>query len=515
MKLETQVLIIGGGVTGTGLARDLALRGVECVVVERRDINAGASGANHGLLHSGARYAAVDAKAARECAEESRLLKLMAPECIEDTGGLFVAFAGDDESYIADFPLHCEKSGIEAELLSPKEVLEMEPELSDSLIAAYRVNDASVNPFKLSVDNMAHAESLGARLLSHTAVVGFERSGSRITGVRVRRHGEDREIVIRPEQIINASGAWSGEVAALAGIGLPVVCSKGSLLVTQARVADSVINRLRYPADGDIVVPGGTVSLVGTTSLRFEKPEYVHPTFAEVDFLVSEAARMIPLLAKTRFIRAFAGLRSLPARGDQTSDRALERSFVLMDHERDGVENFISLFGGKLTTFRLMAERAADLVCRRLGVSAPCLTRTLPLPSSEIGKWIEPHAELRSWIRSHDPQDTLLCECEMVPLSAAGRIIDDLMARGSKLDLSAISLRSRVGKGSCQGAFCAFRLCCLLYQRGAVKDKEGLEQMKSFLEQRWAGLRPVLWGRQLVQEQLQEAIQCGLFGLEL
>jgi glycerol-3-phosphate dehydrogenase len=485
------------------------------LVVESRDINAGASGANHGLLHSGARYAAVDPEAARECAAESRLLKLLAPHCIEDTGGLFVAFAGDDENYVADFPSHCEKSGIEAQRLDHEDALEMEPELSDTLIAAYRVNDASVNPFKLSIDNMAHAMTLGGRFLSHTSVVGFEREGSRITAVRLRREPEGTEFVVSPQQIINASGAWVGEVAALADIPLEVVCSKGSLLITQTRLTDRVINRLRYPSDGDIVAPGGTVSLLGTTSIRMEKPRYVHATFPEVDFLVAESARMLPILTQTRFIRAFAGVRSLPADGKEADDRALHRSFVVMDHEQDGVDNFISLFGGKLTTFRLMAEKTADVVCKRLGVSAECLTRKLPLPSCEIGKWIEPLAELRSWFKSHNPDDTLLCECEMAPVSVANRIMDDLRSSGANLDFNAISLRSRVGKGSCQGAYCAFRLCCLLYQSGAIKDEEGVRQLKAFLEQRWAGLRPVLWGRQLVQEQLQEAIQCGLFGLEL
>jgi glycerol-3-phosphate dehydrogenase len=97
MVLETQVLIIGGGITGVGLARDLALRGVSSLLVERRDICAGASGANHGLLHSGARYVRSDPAAAVECREENVLLKSLAPHCIEDTGGLFVAVAGDDE----------------------------------------------------------------------------------------------------------------------------------------------------------------------------------------------------------------------------------------------------------------------------------------------------------------------------------------------------------------------------------------------------------------------------------
>ena len=109
--METQVLIIGGGITGVGLARDLALRGVSCLLVERRDICAGASGANHGLLHSGARYVRSDPMAAVECREESALLKSLAPHCIEETGGLFVAVAGDDEQYVAEFPGFCARCG--------------------------------------------------------------------------------------------------------------------------------------------------------------------------------------------------------------------------------------------------------------------------------------------------------------------------------------------------------------------------------------------------------------------
>ena len=113
------MLIIGGGITGVGIARDLALRGVDCTLVEKHDINAGASGANHGLLHSGARYVSGDREAAVECMLEGNLLKKLAPDCIEDTGGLFVAVEGDDEKYVADFPLLCRKCSIPVTALDP------------------------------------------------------------------------------------------------------------------------------------------------------------------------------------------------------------------------------------------------------------------------------------------------------------------------------------------------------------------------------------------------------------
>ena len=172
--MKTQVLIIGGGATGTGLARDLALRGIHCVLAEKRDINAGASGGNQGLLHSGARYIASDPSAAVECRREGRLLKKLAAHCIEDTGGLFVAIAGDDENYIADFPQMCAQYGIPAHFLDVKDAREMEPALSDQIIAAFHVEDATIDPFRLSLANIAHAQQLGTRLLRFTQTVDFD-----------------------------------------------------------------------------------------------------------------------------------------------------------------------------------------------------------------------------------------------------------------------------------------------------------------------------------------------------
>lgn len=515
-RVETRVLIIGGGTTGTGIARDLALRGIDSILVEKGDINAGASGANHGLLHSGARYAVTDPVSARECREESRLLKRLAPHCIEETGGLFVALPGDDENYIADFPASCKKSGIEARALDIHQALGMEPGLSPSIIAAYGVDDASINPFRLSVDNMAHAEALGARFLRHIEITAFERSGDRIERVHLRNGHTGEKITIEAEQVVSATGAWAGVVAAAAGIDLRLRIAKGSLLVSQGRVTDRVVNRLRAPSDADIIVPGGTTSIIGTTSVPLTHPDHIAVSFQEVDLLVAEASKMVPELGDCRYIRSFAGVRSLDGSGGTNrDDRTLSRSFIVNDHERDGLSNFISVYGGKLTTFRLMAEKAADLVCKRLGVTAPCLTRDVPLPPSEIGRWIEPHEARASWLRQHDPSDTLICECEMIPRSAVDSILSYLAEHRAEPDFKAISLRSRVGKGSCQGAFCAYRICGYLYNRGIIHADAGLEQLRAFLEERWHGLRPVLWGRQLAQEQLQEAIHCGMFCLEL
>ncbi len=525
------MLIIGGGATGTGIARDLALRGVRCILAEQGDINAGTSGANHGLLHSGARYVSSDQGSAMECRDEGALLKQLAPQCIEDAGGLFVAVQGDDEKYVADFPHLCSQCDIPVKELDVKEARELEPVLSDRLIAAYAVNDASIDPFKLSLENMAQAQELGCTLLRFTKVIGFEKKNSKIQATHLQDTVTGEKISIEADQVVSATGAWAGEVAALAGVKIDIICSKGSLLVTHNRITDRVVNRLRASANADILVPGGTVSILGTTSIRIENLDQVYPTVEEVDAMVGEAVKMIPALETARFIRAYvkmipaletarfirayAGVRPLVGSRTASDDRSVSRSFALIDHTEDGLENFISISGGKLTTYRLMAEKTADLVCGHLGVSKPCLTRIEPLPEAQPGKWTQPGLAPRLWMQKHEPEDILLCECEMVPKSAVDSIVDAIRKQDGQPDLKAISLRSRIGKGACQGTFCGVRVSAYLFDQGELTFDQCLDGLREFLAKRWHGQYPTLWDKQLVQSELLEALYCGLFGLEL
>lgn len=515
--METQVLIIGGGVTGTGLARDLELRGINTVLVEKQDINAGASGGNHGLLHSGARYVSSDPAAADECRKEGELLKKLAPHCVEETGGLFVAVSGDAEDFIADFPELCQESNIPYQELIPSEARELEPALSENCIAAFQVRDATIDPFKLSLDNIAHAQLLGYRLLRFTQVIGFERDNRRIRTVQLQNRVTGEKFHVEAEVVVNATGAWAGEVASLAGARINVIYSKGSLLVTQDRISRRVVNRLRRPTNGDILVPGGTVSILGTTSERVDSPDVIYPEIHEVDHIIDEGAAMTPVIASTRFIRAYCGVRPLISSTSANDDRNVSRGFVLIDHgeAEDPIENVISITGGKLTTYRLMAEKTADRVCKRLGVCEPCRTGEQPLPNTVDARWTEPGLAPNQWIRKNDPEDILLCECEMVPQSVVDEIVKSIRRQNGHPSLKAIGLRSRIGKGPCQGTFCSQRVTGYLYDRDELHAKEGTAELRAFLRERWRGQQPLLWNAPLAQAELLEALHCGLFGLEL
>jgi glycerol-3-phosphate dehydrogenase len=513
-SLQTRVLVIGAGVTGAGLLRDLALRGVPALLIEQRDVNAGASGGNHGLLHSGARYVASDREAAMECREEGDLLRRLAPQCIEDTGGLFVAVRGDDERYVADFPGMCAASNVPCRGLDVSTARIMEPALSPDTVAVFAVQDGSVDPFMLALDNIAHALTLGASIRRNLEAVSMDIDGARVVRVVCRDISTGEEVRIEAELVINAAGAWAAHVASLAGAHIGMLFSMGSLLVTQDRIATRVINRLRKPSDADILVPGGTVSILGTTSIRVTSPDDCRPSVEEADRIIDDARAMLPVLERTRYIRAFAGVRPLVSLGPAGDDRAVSRGFALVDHAQEGVENFITITGGKLTTYRLMAERAADLACARLGVPAPCLTRTEPLPPSTLGQWTEPGKAPRAWVDSRTEDDLVLCECEMVSRGVIDAIIGESDAMRGRSLLKAIGLRSRVGKGPCQGGFCGQRVTGHLYDRGLVSGMQGLAELKNFTERRWRGFSPILWGVPLMQAELQEALYCGSMDLE-
>jgi glycerol-3-phosphate dehydrogenase len=304
-------------------------------------------------------------------------------------------------------------------------------------------------------------------------------------------------------------------VAQLAGLDVPMLYSKGTLVVTHARLAHRVLNRLRPPGDADIVMPGGTVSIAGTTSLTIDNLADVRPTVPEVDLIVDEASALLPALQEARCVRAYAGVRPLVAAGAGMDGRGVSRGFALLDHEREGVPNLVTITGGKLTTCRLMAERTADLVCARLGVSAPCRTHSEPLPTAVECQWTEPGLAPRAWMRAQAPDDALLCECEMVSQSALQGILATLRSEGSDGVLADLAMRSRLGKGACQGTFCAVRVVAHLFEQGALTGEEGLREQREFFCERWRGQHSVLWGEQLAQVELAEAIHCGLHGYEL
>ncbi|WP_413723469.1 anaerobic glycerol-3-phosphate dehydrogenase subunit A [Sodalis sp. RH24] len=528
---ETDVIIIGGGATGAGIARDCALRGLRCLLLERDDIAAGATGHNHGLLHSGARYAVTDSESARECIEENRILKRIAHHCVEATDGLFITLPQDSLAYQQRFIAACLDAGIEAQAIDPQLALRQEPAVNPALIGAVRVPDGTVDPFRLTTANMIDAREHGARFLTYHSVTGLIRQGDRVRGVRAFDHACGQTHDIYAPVVVNAAGIWGQHIAEYADLRIRMFPAKGALLILGHRINNLVINRCRAPADADILVPGDTISLIGTTSTRVDYGDIDRLTVTpdEVDLLLREGALLAPRLAHTRVLRAYAGVRPLVASDDDPSGRNVSRGIVLLDHaKRDGLEGFITITGGKLMTYRLMAEWATDTVCAKLGITVPCTTAQHalpgsrkpaqeagraagPLPASISGSAVYRHGDRANQVLWGDRQaNNLVCECEAVTAGEVRYAVEALNVN----NLIDLRRRTRVGMGTCQGELCACRAAGLLTRLNVATPRQSIGQLSAFLNERWKGIRPVAWGDALRESEFTSWVYRGLCGLD-
>ncbi|MEF8813280.1 MAG: FAD-dependent oxidoreductase [Halovenus sp.] len=396
MSTTTEVLVVGGGATGVGIARDLALRDVDVTLVEKDGLASGTSGRSHGLLHSGARYAESDPVGAEECIEENRILRDIAGECIRDTGGLFVQLAEDDPAYFEAKREACESVGIETERLEPGTVSELAPGLAESVERVIRVPDGVIYPSRLVAANAADAEAHGATVHPHAPVEQMTVREGRVVEASL---GGAVDEAVEPDCVVNAAGAWATSVASMAGVEVAMAPSRGVMVSVEYDGLGPVLNRCRDPDDGDIIVPHESEAVLGTTSVPVSDPEDYEQADWEVEKTFEECATMLPAVAEADVTRSWWGVRPLYAPDEAESNRrGISRGFFRLDHADDGVSNFVSIVGGKLTTYRQMAEATADLACEKLGVDADCETAARELPGAD-----DP-AQLDEYVSAYDGQ---------------------------------------------------------------------------------------------------------------
>ncbi|MDO5483997.1 MAG: anaerobic glycerol-3-phosphate dehydrogenase subunit GlpA [Desulfovibrionaceae bacterium] len=538
--LETTVVVIGGGATGTGTLRDLSMRGVPAILLEQGGLAHGTSSRFHGLLHSGGRYAVNDTTSARECIEENMIVRRIGRQCVEECEGFFALTPHDDPAFAEPWAAACRKAGIDAQELDVAEALHLEPNLAADIRRVFRVPDSCVDGFRLTLHNAMSAQRHGGQVLTHHELIGITHRGGRICGVTAldRIHGNRVEIAC--QYVINAAGSWSGRIAGLAGLNSlhgAVSPDKGTLIVFNHRFTSRVINRLHPGADGDIFVPHGSITILGTTSSPTDRPDDTTPSSADVLRLLELGEPLFPQVRQYRILRAFAGTRPLYTPGN-AAGRQASRNFHVVDHAEEGLAGLVSIFGGKLTTYRLMAERVCDRVCAGLGVSTPCRTaqealiaepdpqllrraarhfpvQGLGLMADRLGDDLPKVLERAETVEQHMGArgydgNPLLCECEMVSLAE----IECVAEAPSSHSLSDIRLRTRLGMGTCQGTFCSVRTIGALVEHGITLNTPPADNVRRFLQERWRGLRPALWGGQAREMELGRAVYAGTLNLD-
>jgi glycerol-3-phosphate dehydrogenase len=381
-----EAVVVGGGIVGLWAAFDLATRGVQTLLVERGVAGGETSGKFHGLLHSGARYAVVDPVAAEECYRENIILSRVAPHVLEDTGGYYVALSESDERYYEQLAEALRRVGIPFREVPPSEAFSEEPNLNREARLVIEVPDKVVYARELAATLAYAAYRYSAAIAEGVEVVRIARGrdGEAILTFRDRLTG--RTVQVEGEVVLNAAGPWAGKVARMAGLDVKVAPVAGAVLVYGRRLTWRVINRMRRPSDGDIVVPYGNLSLAGTTAYPVRDPDEAMVREEDIEVISREAAKLIPAIRDTPLLRAYASVRPLVPRGG--GPRSATRSYEVLVAEEP--VRMVSVVGGKLTTGRLVAESAVDAVVKLLGKSVKSKTAHMRLdffdPFEEVEK---------------------------------------------------------------------------------------------------------------------------------
>lgn len=392
------VLVIGGGITGAGVARDAALRGLRVALLEREDFASGTSSRSSRLVHGGVRYLEHGhLRLVFESSRERRTLLRIAPHLVRPLAFTWPVYRGARISRLklgAGLTLYDSLALFENvgrhRSLSAAKVLRSEPALrEEGLVGGAQYWDASTDDARLTLANALGAADAGAAVLNHAPVGGFVREGGRIVGVTATDTVTGATFTARARAIVNATGPWSDEVRALEATSLvpSVRGAKGSHIAVprnRLRVRDALT--LLHPTDGRVffAVPAGGQTIITTTEVPTgSPPASVHASRAEVRYLLDAANHYFPAatLGERDVISAWAGIRPLAAAFAKVETVAASREHTL----GEGPGGVLHISGGKLTTYRAMAEQVVDRVAARLGAQGvrACATATMPLPGGD------------------------------------------------------------------------------------------------------------------------------------
>jgi glycerol-3-phosphate dehydrogenase len=385
--------------------------------------------------------------------------------------------------------------------------LKLEPRLNPGLLRAFQVHDGTVDGWQIAWSAALSAQDYGAQILTYHEVSDIITRDGSVAQVKARDRRGDEEVEIDCRFILNCAGAWAGKVAALAGLHpVEVVPGRGIMIAMNHRLVNRVINRCIYPGDGDILVPNHTICIIGTTDVKVEDPDGLTIERTEVQQMLDAGEDLIPGFRKARAMRAWAGARPLikDTRVAASDTRHMSRGMSIMDHEeRDGIKGMLTIGGGKLTTYRLMAEHVVDAMEDHLGERHPCRTAEEECPSVKGSTYAVNH---RLKDREQDRRaDPIICECELMSKS----MLTCLMESYPSASLDDLRRQLRVGLGPCQGGFCSTRAAGIAMECGAADADRATAMMRAFLEHRWIGLWPILHGDQVRQAALDDWILQG------
>ncbi|MFW9812040.1 MAG: FAD-dependent oxidoreductase [Candidatus Thorarchaeota archaeon] len=528
---EFDVVVIGGGSTGTAVARDCAMRGLRTLLLERDDIASATVGTCAGMISSGLKYRR-EPDIVTMCSREVVHFKNISKHIIMKVPILTPFFSleevGSSTDYVTSYADHAEERNVpEMLFLTPDAAVELEPKINPDILASVYYEEYFIDPFRLCMLQALDAMNHGAVVKTYCEVVDIEiddQEGrvenvvfyNRITGEIERIH---------TKSIVNAAGPWGRKIAENAGATLELRLNKGSHIILDRRVVN--VGVIVKSLDGRWVylIPHENTTLLGTTALdTWEDPDSLVATLDEIEYLLQSFEKHVPSIREARIIRTMVGVRPLVPQWNMPEDD-VTRGYEVIDHEiRDDIKGLISFTGGKLVMCRIMAEDATDLVCKMLGKKTKCTTHEKPLPgneadvdiialSNEFGLSMHTLERMRvrrgteivkilELTKNHPEWKTAICTCEPVIEAEIRYAIREEFPQ----TLNDLRRRLRLGTGPCQGTFCTYKAAGILAEELELSGDDFLVDILDFRAERWKGIRPSLRGEQLAQEELAQGM---------
>jgi glycerol-3-phosphate dehydrogenase len=395
---EFDLLVIGGGINGAGIARDAAMRGLRTALVEKGDFASGTSSKSSKLIHGGVRYLEHgDFRLVHvACRERDLLRRRLAPHLVKPLAFVFPVYRGDPVGVIALgigmwlYDVLATFRNIERHrMFSRARTLGLEPALrSEGLRGAALYYDCFTDDARLTLETILAAKEEGAVVANYVELRSFLKDSGRIVGAVLADQVEGTAIRVRARCVVNATGPWTDHIRRLDDpASKPCLrVTKGvHIIVPRDRVGNRQAVVMRSPRDKRVlfVIPWGAHDLIGTTDTDFHgSPDDVSADPDDVDYLIDAANWFFPRanLGTADVISAYAGLRPLVAAGEDKSPSAVSREEEIFESPA----GLITLVGGKLTTYRSIARDITRLVAKRLGVPKARRksdhTRAKPLP---------------------------------------------------------------------------------------------------------------------------------------
>jgi glycerol-3-phosphate dehydrogenase len=537
------LIVLGGGVNGVGIARDAARRGLRVCVVEKNDLAKGASGANTGMIHGGIRYLFYDVQTTKMSCTDSGFIQRIAPHLLfrvpflvpvttpPGSGRLRDAYdrlylEGSEvffEAYDRYQPL---KRGKPHTRLSRQEALALEPGLSPHIIGAVTMDEWGIDPFRLVVENAVDAVEHGAVILTWHELASFVKDGQgAVCGVVVHDRLRSTTSTLSAPVVINATGAWGPRTAALAGAWYQLRPGKGVHIVYSHRISNYGISLASVDGRQAFLMPHENGSILGTTDDDYYG-DLDHPraTEDEVKYLLQAARHIFPSIDRYRMSRTYVGIRPTLYAWGRNEDR-LSREHAFFDHADQGVAGLISVAGGKLAAYRQLAEEVTTAIAPRFGNTALCTTWNSPLPGAEapidIDGWTaslpKRHrlavtrmayrhgARARAMLTQIDDDPRRACEvCLCEPVTEAE--LRSTMTTQLVRRLVDVRRRTRQSMGACGGTRCLARTAEVFVEELHASPVDHLVELHGAMDARFIGKRPVLEGATLATEELNQSL---------